>query len=164
MHLADADGAAEVSGLDEDGIGEGLFDEADGAFGVGAPLAAQQRDVRRLWQAGGGEETLHGVLIHGGGGAEDAGADVGDVRELEESLDGAIFAEGAVQDGKDDIERLSERVGGLGEFSAGVDFKRVMRRWMRVRGRRDVERLAGAKDRGSRGELHVGLRWCFDGG
>ena len=79
-------------------------------FGIGAPLGAEQGDVRGLGQAGGGEEPLHGVLVHGGGGAEDAGADVGDVGEFEEALDGAVFAEGAVEDGEDDVEA---RVRGL---------------------------------------------------
>ena len=65
-------------------------------------------DVRGLREAGGGEEMLHGVFVHAGGGAEDAGADVGDVGEFEEALDGAVFAEGAVEDGEDDVERLGE--------------------------------------------------------
>ena len=55
-------------------------------------------------QAGGGEETLHHVLVHAGGGAEDAGADVGFAGELEEPLHGAVFAEGAVQHGEEDID------------------------------------------------------------
>ena len=93
------------AGLTKSGIGEGFFDELDAAFGVGAPLGAEEGDVGGLRQAGGGEEALHGVLVHAGGGAEDAGADVGDVGELEEALDGAVFAEGAVEDGEDDVER-----------------------------------------------------------
>jgi hypothetical protein len=44
-------------------------------------------------------------LVHAGGGAEHAGADVGDVGEFEEALDGAVFAEGAVEDGEDDVQR-----------------------------------------------------------
>ena len=55
-------------------------------------------------QAGLREEALHRVLVHAGCGAENAGADVGDAGQLEESLDGAVFAESAVQDGKDDVE------------------------------------------------------------
>ena len=55
-------------------------------------------------QAGGGEHGLHGGLVHADGAAEDAGADVGDVCEFEEALDGAVFAEGAVKDGKNGVE------------------------------------------------------------
>ena len=69
----------------------------------------------RLRQAGGGEELLHDGLVHAGGGAEDAGADVGDVGEFEEALDGAVLAEGAVEDGEDDVEGLGERAVLMGE-------------------------------------------------
>ena len=122
VDLADADRGAEVGGLDEERIAQRLFDEPGDAFWVGTPLAAQQGDVRCLGQAGGGEETLHGVLVHGGGGAENTGADVGDVGQLEETLDGSVLAEGAVQDGEDDVERGGERVAGLREFGAGAAF------------------------------------------
>ena len=83
-------------------------------LGSSVPLGADEGDVRGLRQAGGGEELLHDVLVHGGGGAEDAGADVGDVGELEEALDGAVLAEGAVEDGEDDVDVLAEG-SGLGE-------------------------------------------------
>ena len=72
--------------------------------GVGAPLGAEEGDVRGEGKAGGEEHALHGVFVHAGGGAEDAGADVGDVGELEEALDGAVFAEGAVEDGEDYVD------------------------------------------------------------
>jgi len=75
----------------------------------------------RLRQASGGEELLHGGLVHAGGGAEDAGADIGNVGEFEEALDGAVFAEGAVQDGEDDVKGLGESAALLDEFSAGVE-------------------------------------------
>ena len=65
------------------------------------------------------EEALHCVLVHAGGGAEDSGADVGDIGELEEALDGAVFAEGSVEDRKDDVERLAAKAGFAGE-SGGV--------------------------------------------
>ena len=84
--------------------------------------------MRRQGEAGGEEETLHGVLVHAGGGAEDARADVGDVGELEEALDRAVFAEGAVQDGEDDVDAkggggLKLAAGGVGEafgFRLGI--------------------------------------------
>ena len=67
------------------------------------PFAAEQVDVRGLGKAGGGEELLHDGLVHAGGGTEDAGANVCNISEFEEALDGAVFAEGAVEDGKDDV-------------------------------------------------------------
>ena len=72
-----------------------------------------------LRQASGGEELLHGGLVHAGGGAEDAGADVGDVGEFEEALDGSVFAEGAVEDGEDDVEGLGEGAVLPGDIGAG---------------------------------------------
>ena len=54
-----------------------------------------------------GEEPLHHVLVHAGRGAEHAGADVGDAGQFEQPLDRAVLAEGAVQHGKDDVERLA---------------------------------------------------------
>ncbi len=76
--------------------------------------------MRGLGEAGGGEELLHGGLVHAGGGAEDAGADVGYVGEFEEALDGAVFAEGAVEDGKDYVQLLAEGAVLLGEVGAGA--------------------------------------------
>jgi len=48
-------------------------------LGLARHWLAQQNNVRSLGQAGGGEEALHHVLVHGRGGAENARADVGDV-------------------------------------------------------------------------------------
>ena len=53
------------------------------------------------------KELLHDVLIHACRRAEHARANVGDARELKQTLDGAIFAESAVQHGKHDVERLA---------------------------------------------------------
>src|SRR5665213_1362109 len=116
FYLADADRGAEVRGLYEDGVGEGLFEKADALFGVGAPLGAQQGDVRRKGEAGGEEEALHGVFVHAGGRAENSGTDVSNVGKLEQALDGAVFAESAVEDGEDDVD--GEGGGGV-ELAAG---------------------------------------------
>ena len=114
--------------------------------------------MRGLGQAGGGEEALHGVLVHGGGGAENARADVGDVGQLEEALDGSVLAEGAVQHGEDDVERGGERVAGLRKIGPGAAFEAVRGAPHRMRGW-DVERLAATQDGGGGGELGVGFAW-----
>ena len=75
----------------------------------------------RLRQADRGEELLHDGLVHACGGAEDAGADVGDVGEFEEALDGAVFTEGAVKNGEDDVEGLGEGAVLLGEGCASLN-------------------------------------------
>ena len=111
MHLADSDRRAEVRGLHKQGILQRGFDLLGGFLRIGAPLTAQHREIRRLRQAGGGEELLHRVLVHAGGGTEDTGADVGDVGQLKEALDRAVLAEGAVQDGEDDVDVERRRDG-----------------------------------------------------
>ena len=58
-------------------------------------------------QPGLGKKTLHHVLVHARGGAENAGADVGDASQLKQPLDGAVLAKGAVQDGKYHVEGLA---------------------------------------------------------
>ena len=55
-------------------------------------------------QARGKEEALHRFFVHAGGRAENSGADVGESGQLEEALDGAIFAERTVQHGEDNIQ------------------------------------------------------------
>ena len=54
--------------------------------------------------SGGDEQRLHDVFVHARGRTEDARADVGNVGEFEQALDGAVLAEGAVQHGEDDVD------------------------------------------------------------
>ena len=68
-----------------------------------------------MGEPGLGKEALHHVLVHASRGAEHAGADVGDAGQFEESLDGAVLAKGAVQDGENDVECL------LGEAGLAAD-------------------------------------------
>jgi hypothetical protein len=56
-----------------------------------------------------GEEALGDVLVHADGGAEQAGADVGDVGQLQQPLHRAVFAVGAVQHGEHHVVRADER-------------------------------------------------------
>ena len=51
---------------------------------------------------------LEEILVHRERRRGDAGADVGDVGELEQPLHGAVLPEGPVQDRQDDVD-LSER-------------------------------------------------------
>ena len=48
---------------------------------------------------------LHDRLVHADRRGEHAGADVGQVGQLEQPLDGAVLAVRAVQDREDDVER-----------------------------------------------------------
>ena len=49
---------------------------------------------------------LEEILVHAERRGGDAGADVGDVGELEKALHRAVLAEGPVQDGEDDVHAL----------------------------------------------------------
>jgi len=55
-------GTAQVRRLYEKRIGKRPLDEADSAPGIGAPVVAEKRDIRRLLQACGSKEALHRVL------------------------------------------------------------------------------------------------------
>ena len=65
-------------------------------------------------------DRLEEILVHAERRGSHARAHVGHARELEESLDGAVLAERAVQHGEDDID-VAERCGGplsgTGSFS-----------------------------------------------
>ena len=74
-------------------------------------VAVAQRDVPRDGDSTVAEHGLEQVLVHAERGGGDARADVGHARELEEPLDGAVLAERAVEDRKDDVD-LAERRGG----------------------------------------------------
>src|SRR5579862_3666934 len=118
MNFADAYGRAQIRGFYEYRVVEIFFDEFRAAFGIGFPLGAEQVDVRGLGKACCGEKLLHSRLVHAGGGAENTGANIRYISEFQESLNGAVFAEGAVEHGEDYVERLSERAVLLGEFGA----------------------------------------------
>ena len=67
-------------------------------------LARPQHRVRPDRNALDSRELLGELLVHGRGGGEHVGADIGDSRHLQQALDGAVFAVGAVQHGKDHID------------------------------------------------------------
>ena len=54
-------------------------------------------------QPGLGEEPLHHVLVHARRRAQHARTDIGDSRQLEESLNRPILAKGSMQNGKDHV-------------------------------------------------------------
>src|SRR5713226_8425454 len=70
-------------------------------------------------QPGGPEERLHDVFVHASGRAENSGADVGNVSQFEQPLNGAIFAESSVQHGENDVD-VNGAVGGAAGGSIGL--------------------------------------------
>ena len=80
---------------------------------VALPVALQNHFVVAERQPARGEDQLHRRLVHADGRGEHAGADVGDVRELEQALHGAVLAVRPVQHRKHDIEREARDDGPL---------------------------------------------------
>ena len=91
--LGDPDRRAETSGLDEDGVTERVL----------RPLALPQRDVAGDRDAAVAHHRLEDVLVHRERRPEHPGADVRDPGQLEQALDGAVLAEGPVENREDDI-------------------------------------------------------------
>ena len=130
-HLADSDRGTEVCGFDEDRVGQGFLDEAPATFRVGPPFCAPQGDVRRLRQARGGEQLLHHIFVHAGGGAKYARADVRQVSDFQQALDGAVFPERPMQDREDAVDGPGKGGRGLhnvGALGRGLDLQRLTRR------------------------------------
>ena len=76
----------------------------DGAL-VALPVALEHDFVVADRQPSRREHELHRRLVHADGGREHAGADVRHVRELEQSLHGAVLAVRAVQHREHHVER-----------------------------------------------------------
>ena len=107
MRLGNADGGAEVGGLDEHR--EGQFRGRSRRRSAWPRVSDHVFDNR---QHPFPADTFHHLLVHGDGRRHDARADVGQVGEFEQALHGAVLAEGAVQDGEDHVDvRLGARFG-----------------------------------------------------
>jgi hypothetical protein len=92
-----------VCRLDENGIRQRGRPAPD-LVAVVAPVAVSHRDEVDDRQTGVAQDPLLHVLVHSQSRAQDAGADVGDLRQLEESLDRTVLAPGAVQKREDDVQ------------------------------------------------------------
>src|SRR5581483_7790736 len=88
-------------------------------------------DVLDDGQSGGTKQRFHDVLVHARGGAEHARADVGYVGELEQSLDGAVLAEGAMQHGKNHVDIDGAVAGAAGERGGSLEWHQA---WLAVNG------------------------------
>src|SRR5580704_9661912 len=69
-----------------------------------SPMRLQNGDVLNNRKARGTEQRLHNVFIHACGRTQHARPHVSDVSEFEKTLDGPIFAERAMQHGKDHVD------------------------------------------------------------
>ena len=152
--LADADARAEVRGLHEAGETRRRGDSRRHRGRPDPPLAAEHDRVLDDGQTVRAEEAFHRRLVHPDGGGRHAGADVGEVREFEHTLDRPVFAVRAVEHDEHDVELAAEAggkaagLGQVGERGAG-DGRRA--------GALD-QRLLDGTGRVGRGQGHARLR------
>ena len=131
-------------GLDEDRVAEGV-DRLTDRRRVAAPSRGRTSVVGHQRKSGGREHELHELLVHADRWTQHASADVPDAGHLEQALDGAVLAPGAVQQREDHVD-LAERPGtlaGLGDHEARVRSVPAPPRGRRV----DRRQLAGRSER-----------------
>ena len=107
MNLGHAHRRAKRGGFDEDWIFEFFLDDLLNFFGIALPIGAQHGNPRHDGDFGDLEETLGNILVHANGGAEHAGTDERQAREVQQPLDRAVFTVGAVHDREDDVNALA---------------------------------------------------------
>ena len=103
-HLRDAHARAEVGGLDETGIAELVRDPPPPGARRAAPLVVPHDEVRDDREVVRPEHGLHRRLVHPDGRGQDAGAHVGDVGQLEETLERAVLAVRPVDEREHDVQ------------------------------------------------------------
>ena len=102
VDLADAQGGAGASGLDEQGVGQGpagLQDRLGSRFQVWGPT---RRAVP--WRCPRPPGAPCDLLVHASGTGQHPTADVGKAHHLQHALDGPVLAVGPVQQRQDDID------------------------------------------------------------
>ena len=119
----------------------------------GAVLAVAQHEVVRLRQAARGERALHHHLVHADRGADDPGAHVRQVGQLEQPLDGAVLAVRTVQQREHDVDAeaaapgMRHRAAELVELRPGRPRARRAARPGRARSARAPRRRAATDPR-----------------
>src|SRR4029077_13642227 len=96
--------APAVCRFHETGITEGLLDGVHETIPPGRELAAPDDPVIDDGQTGLTEDDLHHSLVHPHRRSQDAGSDVRDVGEIQETLQRAVLASRAVHDRENDVE------------------------------------------------------------
>ena len=107
MDFGHADGRAERRGLHENGIFAFRFDRGLNCLPVTFPVVAVDGDPGHDGNLRNLKQTLGDVLVHADGGAEDAGADEGQTGKIKQPLNCAVFTEGAMHHGEDDVDALA---------------------------------------------------------
>src|SRR5258708_4148663 len=107
VHFGHADGRAERGGFDEHGIRKFFFNRDLDVPRIAFPFVAVDGDPRYDGDFRDLKQALGDVFIHADGGTEDAGADKRQSCQLEQALDGSVFAKGAVHHGENHVDALA---------------------------------------------------------
>ena len=153
VRLRDSDRRPQVCGLYENGIFQLTLDPLLHFFRFALELAAQHGHVFHHGQSSRAEQRLHNVFIHARGRTEDAGANVGDVGQFEQTLNRPIFAEGSVQHGEDNIY-VNGAIGCSTERGT-IGLKGRQSSIVPRRFRKHYHRLARGQQRRSRSRLRI---------
>ena len=100
----DADGGAEVGGLDDEREAQFVLALVHDAVALAAPAAAVEPHALDHGEAAALEQQLHGDLVHAHGGAHHAGRGVGHVEQFQHALQGAVLAVETVENGHDHVQ------------------------------------------------------------
>ena len=123
MRFAYTDATTHVSRLNENRVAQGCLDSRINRVGVSSEVGAAHQQPGQQRQSGGGESRFHQTFIHAHGACGDTAAHVGQPRQFEQALDGAIFAHWAVEHREDDLN-------GGGSLEQGVGLE-VGGPWLR---------------------------------
>ncbi len=91
-------------GFDEEGKRLAVDEGPDVIKAAGGEGVAADGGPGHHREAGSGEDLLGQHLVHGDGAGGGGAADIGQVEDLEEALQRAVFAEGAMHNGKDAVD------------------------------------------------------------
>ncbi len=107
VDFAHAHGGAERCGLHEHGITEFQFDSALNCFGAVFPVVAMNGNPGHHGNFRDLKQALGDILVHTDGGTENARSNKRQSGEVEQALNRAVFSEGPVHHGKDDVNALA---------------------------------------------------------
>ncbi|MNV47400.1 hypothetical protein D3C71_1392680 [compost metagenome] len=102
--FGDADARAQIRGLDEHWIAKLVLDVHDQVVALSFPRIRAEVAVFALIKTGIREQLLHDHFIHSGRGGQHSGANVRDIRHLEQPLNCAVLAVRSVEQREHDVD------------------------------------------------------------
>ena len=103
--LGNANRGAQVGRLDEQGIGSNQFGFSNDRGKISPDLLTGEHAIGEHGDSERLNDLLANCLVHGDGRTKNAGADVGDILDFQQALQGAILTISAVENREDNIHR-----------------------------------------------------------